>query len=494
MTFFAGLLGVLMTLQLTARGQGDTLSPGYVGEYVRNLGKLREQWTWFDTAFVVNDFSRAEGIDFEDGYKKLQTGVFPEPSPEALLFYDFLNKLPQNDKQNLLLAFSLHEKFIENALQEAGLPSGLKYLPPAMSAMNMYAAGQSGRAGVWQLTHFQGVLNGLRVTRLVDERLNIDRSTTAAVSQLKKNREIFGSATMAVLAYLAGNAKTRNTLDRMGGETNIDRILELLPVPVSEQVAAFQAMTVFLSENSLHHVEYPKTDTVLVDQRLHLQQVADVLHVPIGRLVALNPQYRHSIVPGKGGDILLIPGGMKDEFWARKDSVFAGHDPSLFAIVEQRIEYPPTPNRQYLGEKVKDLEIEGKTKIRYTIRSGDVLGIIAEKFDVRVADLKYWNNIYNERRIQVGQKLDIFVDEERADRYGDLIRDGKETSAGAAKSPAAVVPKNARRVEHVVKSGESPYVIAKKYDGVTPEKILEWNNISDARKIQIGQKLILYLH
>jgi membrane-bound lytic murein transglycosylase D len=49
-----------------------------------------------------------------------------------------------------------------------------------------------------------------------------------------------------------------------------------------------------------------------------------------------------------------------------------------------------------------------------------------------------------------------------------------------------------KKIEHVVKSGESPFVIAKQYEGVTPELILEWNNIDNPRKIQIGQKLIIY--
>jgi len=49
-----------------------------------------------------------------------------------------------------------------------------------------------------------------------------------------------------------------------------------------------------------------------------------------------------------------------------------------------------------------------------------------------------------------------------------------------------------KKVEHIVKNGESPFTIAKKYDGVTPEDILKWNKIDDARKIQIGQKLIVY--
>jgi membrane-bound lytic murein transglycosylase D len=53
--------------------------------------------------------------------------------------------------------------------------------------------------------------------------------------------------------------------------------------------------------------------------------------------------------------------------------------------------------------------------------------------------------------------------------------------------------KQGKKVEHTVKNGESPFTIAKKYDGVSPEDILKWNKIDDARKIQIGQKLIVFL-
>ncbi|MBN2772670.1 MAG: LysM peptidoglycan-binding domain-containing protein, partial [Prolixibacteraceae bacterium] len=34
--------------------------------------------------------------------------------------------------------------------------------------------------------------------------------------------------------------------------------------------------------------------------------------------------------------------------------------------------------------------------------------------------------------------------------------------------------------------------IAQKFDGVSPDDILLWNNIDDARKIQVGQKLTIY--
>ena len=152
---------------------------------------------------------------------------------------------------------------------------------------------------------------------------------------------------------------------------------------------------------------------------------------------------------------------------------------------------------------MKDLEIEGKTKIQYRIKTGDVLGIIAEKYDVRVADLKYWNNIYNERKIQAGQKLSIFVDDEQLEYYQN-IDDEKEPAAQKTQVVKQIqkastlqvfedLEKNAQKIEHVVKSGESPYLIAKQYEGVNPEQILEWNGIDDPRKIQIGQKLIVYL-
>ena len=183
--------------------------------------------------------------------------------------------------------------------------------------------------------------------------------------------------------------------------------------------------------------------------------------------------------------------------------IFPGRNITLlFQPVTQKIEYPPEPNRQYVGESAKDLTIEGKTKIEYQLKTGDVLGIIAEEYNVKVSDLKYWNNIYDERRIRAGQKINIFVPDDRADYYTSLDEtdaektDSKENmekqilQSSALSVLEPVNPQN--KVEHVVKSGESPYVIAKLYEGVTPEMILEWNHIDNPRKIQIGQKLILY--
>ena len=203
----------------------------------------------------------------------------------------------------------------------------------------------------------------------------------------------------------------KNSLARRGANSSLAEILKYLPVSVTETLAAFQAITVFLRVNTfVPEGEFLSPYITSVNRLVHFKQISQMLGIPEKQLQFLNPQYTYSIVPGdKIIQSISLPEGKHDDFVMWLDSIYDTYDSTLFQVVAQNIEYPPAPNRQYVGEKVKDLEIEGKTKIKYTIKSGDVLGFIAEDFNVRVADLKYWNNIYNERRIQAGQKLDIFV-------------------------------------------------------------------------------------
>jgi membrane-bound lytic murein transglycosylase D len=203
------------------------------------------------------------------------------------------------------------------------------------------------------------------------------------------------------------------------------------------------------------------------------------------------------------GKKLVLPSGSWDDFVLWQDSIIISGDSSLFQVMVQKVEYPPEPGRHFVNEPVKDLEIDGKTKIQYRVKTGDVLGVIAEKYDVSVSDLKYWNNISDERRIQAGQNLDIFVPEMDVAFYSGLDKQTSEKSTAKPaeiisqiqKTPASILEQFdlSRKIEHVVKNGESPFTIAKKYEGVTPELILEWNQIDDPRKIQVGQKLTVYL-
>lgn len=49
-------------------------------------------------------------------------------------------------------------------------------------------------------------------------------------------------------------------------------------------------------------------------------------------------------------------------------------------------------------------------KVTYTVRRGDSLSRIAQKFKVRVSQLKQWNSLANQKYLQPGQKLTVIVD------------------------------------------------------------------------------------
>ena len=497
---------MLWVFPANLNAQNDTILSSYKTQFKNNLTELSDLYCWDDPTFYPGKFKFNSIQNIQVEFQKLNLPFFSEYNNQTEQFYNFLDGLEISEKQNLIRYFSFYKKEFEAVLKNEGLPVELKYLAPALSAMNPKAEGEIKKAGVWQLTHFQAVLNGIQINKLVDERFNISLSTVAAARQINQNLQQFESVDLAVAAFVFGNVKVRNAISF--AEKSGRDVTEFMPESFHKTVAIFQAMAIFLNANKFINVVEPFAkkiihDTVTINRQLHFQQVSKVLRISENELQFLNPQFKFSIVPGNEKPTkLILPNNKWDDFVLWQDSIYSTYDSTLFRLVTQKIEYPPSPNRQYVHEPVKDLEIEGETKIKYRLKTGDVLGIIAENYDVRVADLKYWNNIYNERKIQAGKNLDIFVDDDKADYYRSLATPQKKKKE--EKSMVVQIQKSstlkvfedlnsAKKIEHTVKSGESPYVIAKKYDGVSPDDILEWNNIDDARKIQIGQKLIVYL-
>jgi membrane-bound lytic murein transglycosylase D len=505
--FSAGVIIFLLVTPFLLFAQPDSIVQLHQSKFARNMLELGDLYCFSDPTFQPGKVKFATVQNVAEKYRELNLGLFPEISDKTAGYYQFLNSLPIVQKENLVRMFSFYEKQLDAGFKKAGLPVELKYIVPAISGLNQNYIGENGTAGIWQLTHFQAVLNGLEVNQLVDERFNPKLSNLAFTVVMKQNFATFKTPELAVLGYLYGNTKLKNAISFEGENTSLNEIMKYLPESANLFIAAFQATAVFLEVNQFKSEADPLAkkilpDTVHVTRQLHFQQVSNVLGIPQKQLEFLNPQYRFSIVPVKGKySKLTVPEGYWDDFVLWQDSVYNVYDSSLFQLTTQKIEYPPAPGRQYLGEPVKNLQIEGKTKIKYTLQSGDVLGIIAEKYDVQVEDLKYWNNISNERKIQAGKTLDIFVDNDKLEFYSGLQASNKPKEVKPSmpvqlqqNTTLAVFQEinTGKKVEHTVKNGESPFTIAKKYDGVSPEDILMWNNIADARKIQVGQKLIIY--
>jgi LysM repeat protein/lysophospholipase L1-like esterase len=131
------------------------------------------------------------------------------------------------------------------------------------------------------------------------------------------------------------------------------------------------------------------------------------------------------------------------------------------------------------------------TMLVYTVKSGDVLGTIAERHRVGVTAIRYWNNLYG-NIIYPGQKLVLYV--------ADAV--AKQTARPAAKkavpaniTAAAPAKKQAHKnagtkttsKTYVVQRGDSLWTIAKKFR-TSVDTLKELNDLA-SESLRPGQRL-----
>ena len=127
-------------------------------------------------------------------------------------------------------------------------------------------------------------------------------------------------------------------------------------------------------------------------------------------------------------------------------------------------------------EVTKEDEPKTETKIiEYKVKKGDNLGSIAHKYNVAVADLKEWNEL-EDNNVKLGTSL---------------IVSKKEVAVNEPKSSRKESIASNERDEvklYYVKKGDSLFSIAKKYPGVTISDIKKWNGIKN-ESLKAGMKL-----
>ena len=219
---------------------------------------------------------------------------------------------------------------------------------------------------------------------------------------------------------------------------------------------------------------------------MHFEQIAAKLDLSLEELRDLNPQYRADVIPGGFGKsyALRLPYEYVGGFIDNQDSIFACNRSKYFNDNDRTAD-----PKARIKVHAPNLGQEGKARLVYTVKAGDVPGGIAMKFNVRLSDLKYWNNLNRRMTIRQGQKLVIYVPEKKLAQYkGKANYTGKVNNTASAPKAATI---DGEYVVYTVKNGENLWTIAKKYPGVSNRDIMRWNGLSDAdvRKIKPGQKL-----
>jgi membrane-bound lytic murein transglycosylase D len=509
---FLNILFLLLAHSLAAQKPAPEPSQSddyYLNFWKQNLDSLNEcaqNTLHFDPISPMRNIPGYAKKNYKELIAQLNSDIplqYDNRVGDILSFY-----IQNGEKTSFAIAYSnyLSKKFSVE-LEKAGLPKSLRYIPLALSAMNKKALSKAGAMGLWQLRYSAARKEGLVINSYVDERRNIQKSTLAALAELKQLYSLYKNWDLTLGAFACGPSNINKSIRRVNNQMDYYVIYPLLPDFGRDIVPALTAAALISQHPEEFGLKIPEidftidVDTLEVSQRLHFVQLNKVIGIPLDTLRFLNPKYKNDIVPAinKVYDI-MIPKGYLAAFNQMEDSIYHYQDSLLFKLKKSVILPPASKERHYAKYEPERIP-DGSALVYYHIKSGDNLGYIASWYGVKSSQIEDWNNVYDPRRLQIGKRLKIYVPDEKEDYYrafDDLSfqekqkRIGKTTSSSSSKSaskPKKEEPLGKNWFYHTVRSGESPYLIAKKYKGVSADDILRWNNITNPKNIRPGQKL-----
>ena len=253
-------------------------------------------------------------------------------------------------------------------------------------------------------------------------------------------------------------------------------------------------------------------DTVTVPSATDLEIVAKLCGVDYDQIKRLNPELKRWCTPPGAKDYRLrIPAGSRDRFLAGYAAIPAGQranykhhriksGDTLLALahrygirVDDIIALNRIRNPRVLSigtdlvlplhksfsrlpvDELKDDYVRTRRRT-YTVRSGDSLWKIAQRFDVSEKELRVWNRLGWSNFIRPGQTLVVSA---RAAKHHGRVR----SAARAHKKPT-------QKIAYKVRPGDTLWGIGQQFD-VATSQIESWNNIDDGHLIHPGQVLTL---
>ncbi len=339
-----------------------------------------------------------------------------------------------------------YRPYIVEELEKNGLPVELSWLPLIESGFKVRALSKARALGLWQFIPSTGYKFGLKRNTYIDERLDPEKSTQAAITYLKELHQIFGDWATVLAAYNCGEGRVLRVI--RGQNINyLDHFWDLyqrLPLETARYVPRFIATLQILKNPEKYGFDFPEPDaaipfdTATVNKEIHLNHIAKKLEVPAATIVDLNPELRHKLLPDEPYT-LRVPTGMANKLLAVVDSIPISH--------------PPTP-----------------AYVVHRVRSGESLSTIAKRYRTSVKRIMRANNLRKSNYIVAGNKLKI------------PLRNGYVAKSYSPPNEKINIP-----LTHKVRRGDSLWIIAKKYR-TTTQRIQKLNNLTSTR-LHIGQIL-----
>jgi hypothetical protein len=374
-------------------------SPAIFGVITRNSSILDRGWfSWMQQQNGTNNQSVGrlslsripDSLDFCGERVPLEIPDVRERMEQA--FYTELS-----DAQIILdlKRSTMYFPFIEQKLHDMNMPTDLRYLPVAESALRNLVSSKNA-AGIWQFTDDTARRYGLVVNEQVDERFNFHKATEAALRFLNDLHSTFGSWSLVAASYNMGSSGIKASLD-------YQMVSNYYSLYLNDETYRFVFRIVALKEILSHYEEYgfalapvdfyqfPETKLIVVTRIPDLATWARQQGSSYKEVKYLNPWIiNHSLAAGT---------------WAIELPKYA-----------QRVTFTsPFPVIDTVIDSTDPIHPE-QNGLTYVVKRGDTLEKIAVIYGVSVKDIEAWNNLKDKSRLQVGKKLKILIGDSEPDQ------------------------------------------------------------------------------
>ena len=339
-----------------------------------------------------------------------------------------------------------YRKYIVEDLKEAGLPEELSWVPLIESGFKVKALSRARALGIWQFIPSTGYKFGLKRNQYIDERMDFIKSTKAAIAYLKELHNIFGDWATVLAAYNCGEGRVLRVI-RTQNINYLDDFWDLyqrLPFETARYVPRFFATLHIVRNPEKYGLDDVTPDPPLefeeleINRRIHLRDIAKTVNIPLKALLELNPELRFQVLPPEKYPLRVPPGKAE----------------ALLAHLDQ-IPLSSPPRRAFVWHRV---------------RYGETLSTIARRYHTSVGRIMRANNLRSSHYIRAGKRLKI-------PQRGYTVR----------RQATRRVAVNTNASTHLVRSGDSLWIIAKRY-GTTVKAIKQVNGLHTNR-LHIGQIL-----
>lgn len=349
------------------------------------------------------------------------------------------------------------QKYLYHIVEEVekrGMPTEIALLPMVESAFNPQAYSRSRASGIWQFMPATGKHFGLKQNWWIDNRRDVTAATDAALTYLQKLHVMFGTWDLALAAYNAGEGTVMRAIER-NRKQGLPTDYAYLPLPSETRnyVPKLQAVKNLITYPERFGLEIepianrPYFAKVTAPQQIDAHLAAKLAEISLEEFTSLNPEYNRPVLASNDEvHEILLPVDAIETF----NNNLANYDQPLV------------------------------TWQTYHAKHGERMAVIAKKFGMGLTELRNVNGLPMRNKLISAKAL--LVPNRNANSQPALI---------AVKDHAAnqLAHEGKASRTHIVKSGESLQLIARRYD-MSVKQLMALNKLKSSR-IRIAQKLLV---